>query len=615
MRPEDLQNQLDELWKCVAASPSPTSFGIGTSSATPVPSGDISAMTREASLDAIAFIRKQHDAEVLRFRHFAELKDRTMNELRDQLRGAESEIQQLRGKSSRGEEALLAHMESVASELEDARKMLKLQEDRFHEEESLLRGIAERTREQLAGESGHHHELQSQWNEREQQYLLDIRELQARSEKAAEESASMEGRSRQSMGELREAKNAIEKTLGELLKERRDREISDKEREKALGRVRDVQHHMKELQALWDAERKQWQELWDREKSTWDSQKKEYSQWEGKLRQERQEWHKELSTMRERESKFHEVMAESLRKSSQVGEKITSMLQFAASKAVDVISARPGKAAGAVAPTPGVAPPRPLDWRKLLAGTVAAVLLLSAYPVWKHVHRLRFELVESYALVAESPTGIAFDGNVLWLTEWDGRLTSLDPEQPSEVLFRQTIKRRGVYHPNSVAIWGDALYTLDTAQARILRHSLTAPAKVDLDWPSPGPAPIVLAHDGQNLWSYDAATRAVYRHLGEGKESQVEAHKMEFDILPSAMTWFKDELWIYDIKGRQIMIFKRDGKTLDLVRSKKFDTPLQSILLTYRADDQGKQRLELWGLSVPEEGDDPPTLKKYRVKR
>jgi hypothetical protein len=582
--------------------------------------GDLSSMTREASLEAMSYLRRQHDAEVLRLRQYAELKDTSIRELTDRLREAEQEITALRNKSQRGEETLFSHMEEVASELEDARKMLKFQEQRSQEEETLLRQIAERTRQQMAAETARFRELEGQWSEREQQYLLDARELQARSEKAMEEAAAHEGRARQAVNDLREAKHAIEQTLGELLKERRDREALDKERAKALSRVSEVENHMGQLQKLWDEERKQWQELWDRERSTWETQKREYANWEGKLRQERQDWHKQLTGLKEREAKFHETMAESLRKSSQVGEKITSMLQFAAAKAVDVISARPGQApSGGIgqvgAAGQGIRPPRSLNLRFVGSIALAFCLLVAAFPVWRHMHRLRFELAESHVLIADSPTGMAYDGNVLWLSQWNGAMVSLDPTAPSEALFKQAVTKAGIYHPNSIAIWGDALYSLDTAQSRVMRHSLSQPSKIEAEWPSPGPAPIALAHDGRNLWSYDAASRAVYRHLGEGKEAHNEAYKVDLDILPSAMTWYKEELWMYDIKNLQMAIFKIKGKSLELIEAKPFATPLHAMFMTYRADKEGKQQLELWGLYAPSDGDEPSSIKKFRIKR
>ncbi|MFH2204265.1 MAG: hypothetical protein ABIJ96_14190 [Elusimicrobiota bacterium] len=618
MKPEDLQSELDELWKRVSSGPVPMALGAGALPPVPISGGDISSMTRDASLEAVSYLRRQHDAELLRLRQFSELKDRTVRELTDRLRAAEQEISSLRAKSMRGDAAIVQHMEGAAAELADAKKMLQIQDERFAEEEKILRGVAESTRQQLAAETARWRELERQWNEREQQYLLDIRELQARAERSTEEAAAQEGRSRHALNDLREAKNAIERTLAELLQERKEREQSNGERDKALGRVREIEDHMKGLQQLWDEERSQWQELWDRERSTWDSQRKEYAKWEGTLRSERKEWHETLSSLRERESKFHETMAESLRKSSAVGEKITSMLQFAASKAVDVISSKPGASGAAVVPgmaATRVAPPRPMSWKKMLSAAVVVAVLLSAYPLWQHAHRLRFELVESHVLPADNPTGMAYDGNVLMLSDWSGTIYSLDPEEPSDIISQQRVKESGVYHPNAAAIWGDALYTLDAAQSRILRHPLTSPAKIALSWPAPGPAPVTLTHDGQNLWSYDAATRVVYRHLGEGKDSEVEPYKLELDILPSAITWFKDELWVYDAKSRHIMLFEVDGKNLDLLRSKELATPLQSILLTYRADKEGKQHLELWGLHAPTEGAEPPALKKYRIKR
>lgn len=601
--PDEIQRELNRLWDRVTANP-PESF-IPATSAPPL-SSDIPSIAREASMTAIQLIKRQYRQEAARLRQLIELKERAARVLQDRLSAAESEVASLRRRSLQGEESVFREVADVQAELQQAHESVKAQEQRFREEEGLLRRIAEETRKQLAAETSRWRALEHHWNEREQQYLLDIRELQARAQKAFESAAKNEGRHRKSLSELQEAKTAIESTLAELLKERQDREGSNKERDKARERVKEIEEHVQQLQNLWNEERAQWQELWDRERSTWETQRQEFASWEDKVRTDRRDWHGQLKGLEGRETKYREQMAEITRKSAQAGEKVTELLHKLSGRMAEIANL---KAVKLVPP----APRRPFDWRPVKWGAALALALAVAIPVWKHLHRLRFELVASHVLTAETPTGIAYDGNALWLGEWEGRLSSLDPDDPSTVLSSVRVKKSGIYHPVSLAVWSDALYTLDSAQGRIMRHPVADPSKISLRWESPGPAPVALAHDGQNLWSYDAASRAVYRHLGEGRDAQVDAYKIELDVLVSAMAWHRDRLWVYDAKNGQILVFQVVGKSLKLVNRAPFETPLQGLVLTYRAGLAGTQHLELWGLSVPEAGVELPTLKKYRV--
>lgn len=601
MDSDDLQRELDAAWakattglpRIPATAAPPASFSLT----------DAPAITREASMEAMALMRRQHRTELARFQQYATFKEQSVRELADRLRAAESELDLLRQKEARRDESVYRELADASAKLESAQGGLVEQERRFAEEERLLRAVAERTREQLASETARWREVERQFGEREQDYLLRLRELEARAQQAQEDAAKHEGAHRRAQSGLQEAKGAIEGALAELLKERREREEADRERDRALARVKEVEEHVRELQNLWEEERKQWQELWDRERSAWETQRREFAEWEGRVRKEREDWHQQLRGLEGRENKYRDQMAEILHKSTDAGEKLSSFLRQAAEKAK------------AVAAGEAILPRKPRDWKKGLAAAAALALLAAAYPVWRHLHRLRFELRQSHVLLEDNPTGLAFDGNALWVSEWAGALSALDPGDPSQRLRREPVGKAEPYHPVSVAVWGDALFTLDSAQSRILRHAIGTPGRFDLAWPTPGPAPITLAHDGQNLWSYDAATRALYRHLGEGPEAQAEPYKVELDLLPTAMTWHNKELWVYDARGKAVLVFAIEGRSLRLLQKAPFPAPLQGMLLTPRTGADNRPELELWGLSVPGTGAEPPTVKKFLVKR
>jgi len=602
MNTDEIQNELDRLWKRVTspedapASFAPVSYG-------DTPYSNAPSITREVSLEAIALLKRQHREELLRLQQFVELKERSSRELAERLAAAEQEVANQRRKNIQHEEQLYQEVLGTSNELEAAQRQVAEAEKRFHEEETVLRSIADSTRKQLASETARWREFERQAAEREQEYLLQIRSLEARSEKAQEDSARNEGSARRATGELQEAKGAIEGALGELLKERHERETADAERDKALSRVKEVEEHVRELQNLWQEERAQWQELWDRERSTWESQRQQFAAWEEKVRKDRESFHSNLQNMEERETRHAQQMGDLIRNATDAGEKVTTLLQRAGKEAKEAIALR--------ASLPERV--RKMTWRQGLLAGLAVLTLASAYPIWMRFHRLEFVLAASHALPLAGPTGMAYEGNSLWLSQWNGDLVSVDPRDPAQTLRRLKSAEPAPYHPVALAVFGDALYSLDSAQGRILRHPLLQPDKVQLRWPSPGPAPLVLTHDGQNLWSYDAATHQVYRHLGEGPQSQTEAYRLPMDVLPSAMGWLKDELFLYDAKGKQFLLLRRNGKSLELVRSRAMEEPVQALVLFTRTAAGKGEQAELWTLSVPASGG--PALRKYHVLR
>jgi hypothetical protein len=603
--PDDIQRELDRLWQRVTSGPE------GQPPAPPITASsdftftDAPSITREASMEAISLVKRQHRSELMRLKQLLELKERSVLELRSRLKSSEDELMRMRQNAQRQEETVYQEVLNVSAELDSARKGLEQQAARHEEEQKVLRSVAENMRRQIASETARWREAERSWNEREQQYLLELREMQTRAERLQQESAKQEATQGRSQQELAEAKNAIEKTLAELLQERQDREAAAKERDKAVQRVKEVEEHVQELQNLWQEERTQWQELWDRERSTWESQRQQFRSWEDRVQKQREDFHQNLEKMEDRDTKHAENMAEVLRKSSDSAEKINSMLRSAAKTAKDAAFA-----AAAAKPKEFVMM-RVRAWKPVFAAIGLALALASAYPVYQYMHRFQVTLAGSHALEANNPTGIAFDGDVVWISQWDGRLTAVDPRDPGVPVRTLKVKAKPPYHPAGMVVWGEKLYSLDTGQSRIFRHTLASPETVEESWPTPGPAPTALTSDGQNLWSYDAATRRVYRHLGEGAESQTEPYEIPVDVVPGAMAWHRGELWVVDAKNSRLVVFALKGKALEQGRAAPLEVPLQAIYLTQRLGDEGEKRLELWGLSVPSAG--LPTFKKFLV--
>lgn len=610
MTPDDIQRELDRLWgKVTAGTPSPMP---SAPSVAPDPAQyslhDAPSITREATMETLSLIKRQHRAEVMRLAQLLELKDRSLGETSERLRLAVSELERLRRRLEGQDSVAMQQAVSFASEMEAAQKHREALESRMAEEEARLRAAAEEARRRAASEEARWHALESDWNSREQEYLLRLRELETRAEKTRESATAAQGAEQRALSELSEAKKAVEASLSGLLQERREREEADQGRERALQRVKDVEERMNELQNLWTEERKQWSELWERERSGWEAKKQEMAAWEERVHKDKEAFHQKFGELEERETKHAESMTEILRRSSDAGERIGDFMRQAGDKVAELARLSP-----VAAPAPG----RRFDWRWAAAGVAALALAAGSVPAWRWMHRLEFNVIASHSLDAKRPTSIAFDGDNLWVAEWEGRLAPFDPQSVEAAAKPVTVAVKDAYHPAGLSIWAGKMYTLDTAQGRILRHPQEDPSKVEAAWPSPGPAPVALAHDGRNLWSYDAATKLLYRHLGEGPEAQTEQFKVAADVVLTALRWHKDELWAWDAKGRQVLSMRQNGRGFDVVQAAALpEVPtagVQSFLLTYRANKEKVQELQLWALTTDPAGD--PLLKKFSVRR
>lgn len=567
MDSKDLQAELDELWARVNQDdPEDHAFPEFPSTI------QTDSPVRDASVEALQLLRRQREAETTELRHLLAVRERAVSDLNDRLRSAQAEIVRLRQQQAQRDKQVLADVLQVSAKLEEAKGTLREAEDRSAAEERVLRDIAEKTRQQLAGETARWRELERQWNEREQQYLLDLKEAQTLLKRAEDAAGKADDRARRVGDDLKTAKGAVEATLAELLTERKLRETADQERDHALKKVREVEEHFAELQKIWQEERKQWNELWDRERSSWDARQQELSTWQDRFRKERDSWHADFQVKEQTQARFAEQVSKSLRESSEASARLAGVL-----KALRVVG--------------GDAPIAPVVKKVALAAASVALMISLGVPAYRYAVRLRATPVALESVAAENATAIAFDGNLIWVAEWSGRLLALDPTHPSRIVNAAQVTGANPYHPTALAAAGDTLWSVDTAQARILRHSAQDPAVVRDAWAAPGPAPLAIAHDGTRLWSYDAVNRMLYRHDGEGPNAPVRGYAFELDVVPTSMQWTGPDLWLHDSKGHRLLRLASQESRFVVVE--ELELPSSVLSVSVRASGGAKGMLTL----------------------
>jgi hypothetical protein len=600
--PDDLSREIDRLWARVGSASVPASSASG------VPSTATAGATigAEVAWETVGLLKRQARQREDAWRQTMEARDEALRTLRARLETAETELGRLRARAEGEDERSLVDSLDARQTIETAQRALALAESRHADERLALEGALQSLRERIAAETARSRSAEQRWQAREQQYLLDLKELQGLAARREGAAGAAEKDVRARDASLAEAKNALQKTLAELLLERKERERAHGEREAALKKVDELRVHVDELSKIWEEERAQWRELWDRERSTWETQRGELAHWEENLRREREAWHAELQVKEKTHLELTEDLSGRIRETSQTAEKMSELISsFDRKSADDAARAAEGTIqSGAQA---RVRAERRRRWA--LGSALALAGAAAAVPAWRGAVAWRFVAEAVSPAPTANPSALAFDGNSLWIADWGGRLAAVDPADPRRVRLQAAPQPGGPYRPTGIAVGGGALWTLDAAQARLLRHSAAAPDRITAARPSPGPAPTAIAFDGETVWSYDAVNRALTRHGGDDAPAQTYA--LPDEAVPNAMTWADGRLWIHDAKARRLLVYEvRDGK---LARVAAVPAPEAGVLGLAAAGTPAERRVYV--LVGPSGARGQAEIIRYRVKR
>jgi len=574
------RGEIERLWAKVSRS-APQSPGADVSD---IPSMTALPEAPSAAWETVSLLRGKHRSEALAWSEMLEAKEKQVSALRERQRLLENEIAGLRRQVRSAEESSLEGYLDVQARLEAALSSLKEERQRHEEDEKRLRALLEQTRHRLAGEADIWKKERKSWEKKEEKYLAQMQSMeslaQTRQEDAARTGSDVEKLSQS----LKEAKNALEKTLAELLRERQVREGTEKERAEALKKVDEVQRHFEELSKIWEEERAQWRELWDRERSTWETQRTEFSAWEDKLRRERQSWHADLKAKEEDHLRFASQMAETLRQSTETTSKIQNVL-----RAVALL---------------GLPQEKRRISRRIWAGLAAAAVLAAAsIPVWKYYAAFHFQPVAEIATSLSNPTGMAYDGSKIWVSQWNGELDAFNPLDLKAAPTAVAPNVKPPYHPVSVVSAGDSLWTADAAQARLVRVSAADPGVVAATLPAEGPAPTAMAYDGKAIWCYDAANRSLDRY---GADGRVQSFGLG-SAVPTSLLWVSGSLWAFDSKTHKLNVYDfKDGSF-----SLRASYDLGKTIIGMTAVKMGGKR-QLWILAAPTGSQTSPSFVEFR---
>jgi hypothetical protein len=576
MESKDIDRHLNELWKKVAGSDY-------APEASPLPP-DI----RKSNMDTVRFLRENFSKAEGDWKALLAAKDSQLRDLGAQLEETKAHLGEIKQHYQEAREKSLNEEMATAINLEESRQVLDTQKKNHAREIALLKELLERTKTEMVSLQGRIEALRE-----ERDGLRDkFNSISVEKADLADARAGLEAK-------LADSKEAVEKTLAELLNERRSRRDDQAKLKDQEVRIKDLSARLESNKTDWDAERAQWREMWDRERSVWETHRQEFAVWEERLRSEREAW---TQKMREQESKGVENaagLANVLKESSQWSEKVTQVLKLYALKGVELPSVfvSPGPDTGFIRARRNVS--------RALAMGLAGLMLMSVagWQVYTWRAKAHYKLMASAPLDLPNPSGMAVTKDGIWLADWNKGLALKDIKDFS-TLRVLPVPSGGPMRPGALTASGGGLWALDMAQLRYARQdykdgTITESVK------TPGPAPQGAAWDGYNLWAFDASSGLLYKYALDPSAGASATYPLDGVKTLASMQWADGQLWTLD--GRNILrrYALKDGK-FDMISSQTFSKAKASAFWV--------QDGNLWAVEKAGELAGGYELKRYSLK-
>lgn len=520
MESKDIDRHLNELWKKVAGSDY-------APDAQPLPPD-----MRQANVETMRFLRENFSKAEGEWKALLAGKDAQLRDLTAQLEETRAHLGELKQHYQDAREKSLNEELATALNLEESKKLLDIQKKNHAREINLLKELLERTKVEMVSLQGRVDAVRTERDAAR----AELTKLGVERADLLDAKAGLEAK-------LGDSKEAVEKTLAELLSERKNRRDDAAKMKDLEGQVKDLTGRLDAAKANWDAERTQWRELWDRERSVWETHRQEFAVWEERLRSEREAW---TMKMREQEAKGVENaagLANILKESSQWSEKVTQVLKLYALKGVELpsvfVSASPDqKFVGA----------RRSVTRALALGLAGLILLsVAGWQFWGWRAKAHYKLLSTAPLDLANPSGLAVTKDGVWLADWNRGLALKDLKDLSTL--RVLPAPAGVpLRPGALTASDSGLWTLDMAQLRYARQDYKDGSITD-SVKTPGPAPQGAAWDGYGLWAFDASSGLLYKYGLDPAAGASETYQLDGLKSLACMQWVDGQLWTLDSKN------------------------------------------------------------------
>ena len=511
---------MNDLWKKVSG----TEY---VPDASPLP-----ADIRQSNMETMRFLRENFSKAEGEWKTLLAGKEAQLRDLTNQLEETKAHLSEIKQHYQEAREKSLNEELATALNLEESKKLLDAQRKNHAREVALLKEILERTKVEMVSLQGRIDALRAERDEWHNKFTgLSV------------EKADLDDAKAGLTAKLADSKEAVEKTLAELLNERKSRRDDQVKMKDLESKIKDLTGTLENSKANWDAERAQWREMWDRERSVWETHRQEFAVWEERLRSEREAW---TMKMREQESKGVENaagLANVLKESSQWSEKVTQVLKLYALKGVELpsvfVSAGPDQ--GFIRARKNVS--------RAIAMGLAGLLLMSgaAWQIYGWRAKAHYKLLGSAPLDLSNPSGLAVTKEGVWLADWNRGLILRDTKDLSTLRVLPA-PAGGPLKAGALSASDSGLWTLDMAQLRYALQNFKDGSIIE-SVKTPGAAPQGAAWDGYNLWAFDASSGMLYKYGLDPAAGASATYTLEGVKSLVCMQWADGQLWTLDGKN------------------------------------------------------------------
>ncbi|OGS12539.1 MAG: hypothetical protein A2234_03570 [Elusimicrobia bacterium RIFOXYA2_FULL_58_8] len=546
MESKDLDRQMNDLWRKVSGGDYAPEAAV------------LPADMRQSNAETMRFLRENFSKAEAEWKTLLAAKDAQLRDLSSQLEETRLHLEEVKQRWQDARENALNQEMATALNLEESKKLLNAQKNNHARETGLLKELLERSKVELVTLQERVDALRRErdaWRSKFDGLSVEKAEL-------ADAKAGLGAR-------LADSKEAVERTLVELMAERRARKADQARIKELEAQTAELAKTIENSKANWDAERTQWRELWDRERSVWETHRQEFAVWEERLRSEREAW---TLKMREQEAKGVDNaagLANVLKESSQWTEKVTQVLKLYALKGVELPKAfvsvsGPGSAAPAMAAGRGLT--------RVLALALGGLILLGGAAWQFHAYRTRvhYKLLSRSPIDLPSPSGFVVTKDGIWFSDWERGL-ALKASRDLSTLKVLASPAGIPLRAGALSAAAGGLWTLDMAQLRYIRQDFASGAILE-SVKTPGPAPQGAAWDGYSLWTFDAASGLLYKYSLDPGAGVAASYALEGLKSLICMQWAGGRLWVLDGTNK-LSRYSFDEGGFKLLSTQEFTAP------------------------------------------
>lgn len=568
-------------------------FRKGASRTLEISTVDVQSLHNQILTDTFRQAQSRHEKEKLLFKNLLDEKDSEIKALRDKISSMESDRSGMDQQMSSFRDDLQKNME--VSSWESVEQETRLKNVIQHYELEITKSQSqihtlELTRQELQNQ---YNATLSRWKEEKEQF---IRLIEKRDQQIAElgtalqdekirhaqdarqfqekmsqwdqrlkdeqtEASAREARLRESMnnrdGEVQDLQHILHLAQEEIVQHMRAQQKFDSQLKSSEARIQHLLAELETLRQEREIERAQWRELWERERSSHEKLMKDVKDMNDERSRQNEFWLQnykaELSNRQKAYIFFENIF---IRLTQNIREWGVPQARDTHQKHQEYRQILSPPRPGLLAET-GSFLAQGLRWARKITtrkrSWTSGGLLVSILAAGTAFY------LRQGPLVLPGPVshmgGLAVSGTTLWTTDWmSGQIVSFDLQKSARMF--QIGQADPSYHPMTLRLADDRLWSLDPWSKMIHQHTAQPPYARVQSWACPLESPVDMTWDGQSFWVLDKQGGRLNQYRPSKFESPLKTVDLPRDWNISFVDYRDGDFWGYDTSNQRLLRFR-----------------------------------------------------------